>query len=120
MTRGLILAAVAALALSGCGGDEDSGGSDDSGADVTSGTPTCSDVWVAGQTLPEDYDGCERDDGNLEAAVVQECTDGSEFTGFDDRYWAVLGGEIKDAGAPDATTDDPEYQADYEACSQTE
>ena len=116
MNRRLIVAAVAAFALSGCGDDEDSGGSGDSGADVISGTPACSEVWFAGGTLPEGYDGCERVDGNLEAAVVQECTDGSEFTGFDDRYWAVLGGEIKDAGAPDATTDDPEYQADYEAC----
>lgn len=112
MNRALIVAAVAVLALSGCGDDD----KDDDAGDITSGVPACSDVWVAGETLPEDYEGCTREDGDLEAAVTLPCTDGTELAGYEDRFWALLGGEIKDAGAPDATADDPEYQADSEAC----
>lgn len=72
---------------------------------------------MAGETLPADYSGCMNEDGSLEAAVTRDCADGSVFTGYQDRFWAVLGGEIKDAGKVDGTVDDPGYARDVAACS---
>ena len=41
-------------------------------------------------------DGCVRVDGVDRGRMTKvSCTDGSKFTGYDDSYWAVLGGEIK-------------------------
>lgn len=100
------------LLLTACGG----GGDDDEGGTGSGGLPDCADVWVEGETLPEDYEGCM--DGDMTVALVtSDCTDGSRLTGYDDRYWALLGGEIKDAGAEDATAADPEYGADLAACN---
>lgn len=88
--RSCVGLAALALVLAGC---SDDGGEGES----STGLPDCADVWVAGETLPEDYDGCMSDPDTIEAAVVMTCDDGSEFTGFDDRLYAKLGGEIGSA-----------------------
>lgn len=87
-----VLLAATAL-LGGCGDDPD---------EVTPKSetlPVCDDVWVAGNTLPEDYEGCKDADGVLVVSDVKQCTetDGS-FTTFAARYYAMLGGEIHDDG----------------------
>ena len=74
--------------------------------------PACDEVWVAGQTLPGDYEGCSDDEGVLMVSEVKKCTsiDGS-FTTFGARYFAMLGGEVSDAGQTS-----PEYDQAYTAC----
>lgn len=113
--RTLTALALTLLALTACSSNNDDN-DDTSGSTDAGSLPACTDIWVEGNTLPADYDGCQNDNDTIEAAVTQTCTNGDTFTGYDDRYWAILGGEIKDAGATDATADDPEYQADYEQC----
>ncbi len=108
-TCATLIALALPVLLTACGGDADN---EDSG----DGLPTCSDVWAEGETLPEDYAGCM--DGDIEEVLVTiECADGSALAGHEDRYWALLGGVVKDAGAPDATAADPEYGADMAACA---
>lgn len=117
MTR-LVATVLLALSLTACGGGNDDKADSDpttsapvSDAPESSGTPTCSDVWVVGETLPEDYEGCEEGD-TLFASVTQDCKDGSVFTSYDDRFYAVLGGPI----AANVEGDDPAYSAFYDAC----
>ena len=59
-SRNWLLAVVLSTSvLAGCGGDdsgEDSGQPEASGA--VESLPACDEVWVAGETLPDDYDGC--------------------------------------------------------------
>lgn len=95
-----------AIALTACG-DKPDGNSPSGEGDL----PKCSDVWVNGETLPADYDGCANG-GTTEAAVTIDCTDGGEFTTYDDRFFAVLGGKITEAD-PDSES----YTEAYNACA---
>lgn len=118
------------LALVGCsGGDETEDGSgtpdpsassalDGSASPDNGATPPCSEVWVEGQTLPADYGLFCQDGDDVELAVTIPCGDGGgDLTGYQDRFWARLGGEISDAGARDAMPEDPDYKADFSACT---
>lgn len=78
--------------------------------------PDCSGVWVAGRKLDERYDGCATMQ-SMDLAVVIDCADGSRLTTYQDRYWAVLGGRIKDSGSNGGISDDPGYSDDYQACT---
>jgi hypothetical protein len=79
------------------------------------GYPRCSDIWIAGEVLPAKYEGCDAG-STIEVPATFGCSDGSEFTTFRDRYWAVLGGKIKDSGSSGGITADAEYAADDDAC----
>ena len=72
--------------------------------------PACSDAWVVGATLPEGYEGC-MDGGTMVAAISIECTDGSLFTTYDDRFHAVIGGEVFSSEDPDV------YAKAYNDCT---
>ena len=74
--------------------------------------PDCDSVWVAGATLPEDYEGCVDADGVLKVSEIKKCTsiDGS-FTTFGAQWFAMLGGKVSDAGQTS-----PEYDRAYTAC----
>lgn len=107
------LFALFALLLTACGNDEKG---DDAATPVAlevGGPPACSDVWVAGQTLPETYAGCE-DGGSLYASAESDCKDGRVFTTFNDRFYAVLGAEI--TAVVGEMSDDPAYSAFFDAC----
>lgn len=109
-----LLACLALLLVAACGGENDAPGAGGGGApdeDRTS-SPACTDIWVAGQTLPEGYEGCTRPDGDLEAAVSYECTDGGDLVGYDDRFYVVTPGKIAEISGED----DPSYAAAYDAC----
>jgi hypothetical protein len=118
LVKVLSLLLVATIAVA-CDSGGDNGSSEDAqSATTTGGMPQCAEVWKAGKTLPVDYSGCTNDGngGDIEALVTVDCADGSVFTGHQDRYWAVLGGAIKDSGTEGGTADSPEYQADYATC----
>lgn len=81
-----------ALLVSACGnGDEPS---PEAGIDPGETTPACSDVWVDGETLPEDYEGCLENADLIAAAVFSDCADGSQLTSYDGRFYGLLGSEI--------------------------
>lgn len=122
----LVVCVVFGLAACAGGGDEAGSVSSPDSASLPSGPdgpvsekpaepagpPSCGEVWVDGATLPAKYDGCVRPDGSIEAAVVYDCDSGiGRFTGYDDRFFALLGGKITEAGS-----DSPEYGAAYEEC----
>lgn len=112
------LAVIAALALTatGCSGDDNGDtaeGSQGAPAPATamSEYPACEDVWVDGETLPEDYEGCDNG-GTIEAAASIECDSGSGvFVTYQDQFHALLGGEITEAASSSE-----EYAAAYEEC----
>ena len=52
--------------------------------------PVCAEVWVAGQQLTSDYEGCM--DGDVLEAVV---TTGDGTVYYDDRFMAQPGAVIK-------------------------
>lgn len=108
------------LALTSCGSDDGGGDTktNDTKTNDTNSPPaastSCDDIWIAGETLPEDYDGCDRGD-TIEAPAVLDCTDGSKMTGFDDRFYAKLGGEIHEASGEIAN--DKAYSAFLDECA---
>lgn len=85
MDRGTLSVNVAALCLAtvtSCGGGGDHSSS------------KCSEIWVEGKTLPKNYDGCVEDNGDLAAAAIYDCDDGTSFTSWDDRFYGIMGGTI--------------------------
>lgn len=74
--------------------------------------PACSEVWVAGKTLPADYVGCVGSGGVLEASEIKKCsTAKGSFVSFDSSYFAILGGTISDRGTASTA-----YTAAYQHC----
>jgi len=74
-----------------------------------SGSTDCADVWIEGANLPADYDGCQ-EGGKRVLAAIFECTDGPGLTGYDERLYAFLGGEIM------PTSDGDAYAAAFADC----
>ena len=117
----LYLAAIALpLALAGCGGDDEPTATPTvtvSSADDEVMGPDCSDVWVVGQTLPDDYEGCVDDNGVFQVAVALPCSNGeSELVSLEDEYlWVVTPGEIQQS--PGEIAEDADgYGAAYRDC----
>ena len=101
------LAALAAL-LTGCG--------DDAPTPASESLPSCDQVWVAGEDLPEDYAGCKDGDGVLQVSEIKECTKTDQrFTAYGDTYYAILGAPIHDDGQSSST-----YQELYAGCFGTD
>ena len=132
MRRISLMTATAALLLAGCTSGSDTGSDDaaPSPGGVTASQPsaqpssevppgpTCDDIWVAGQTLPDDYDTCTVD-GDVGSQDVVPCDDGSKLVTFNDAFYAVTGGEIREpAEAPLQDTDS--YGDAYSACTDAE
>lgn len=104
--RSVLAALTLATALTACG---------ESSPVVTpksESLPDCDKVWVAGETLPDDYEGCVDAEGVLKVSEIKKCTsiDGS-FTTFGAQWFAMLGGKVSDAGQTS-----PEYDRAYTAC----
>ncbi len=65
--------------------------------------PECSEVWVEGQTLPTDYAGCRITGGGIDQGAKYACTDGKgELIGYNDQFFARIGGAIHAYGEDDA------------------
>ncbi|HWL97232.1 MAG TPA: hypothetical protein VNP20_07795 [Nocardioidaceae bacterium] len=107
--RALVTILFILLGLTACSGDDSPDSNNDQ---VASEVPGCSEVWVDGETLPDDYEGCADEDGGLVAAETTECESGETFTTYEDRFYAVLGGEITEA-----PSDSPEYQQAHDECT---
>src|SRR5688500_1816928 len=93
----ITLALVAGLGLSGCGEDEPDSAEDPSDSPTSTPTeqpsetpteepseepagPACTDVWVAGATLPEKYSGCQdAEKDKWMQAMVYHCSSGQRL-----------------------------------------
>lgn len=88
------LAGAGAL-LAGCSAPEGTPDDDGyTGADWASELPHCAELWVEGQTLPEDYRGCTPEGGGLSVAATQTCSSGDGDLVYYDGYFARQGEEI--------------------------
>lgn len=74
--------------------------------------PLCADVWVVGQQLPKDYEGCkERPDSGFVASLIYVCGDGGgDLTTHEDRLFGRLGGTIREYR-------DAAFRAEFTACT---
>lgn len=62
---------------------------------VHDGIPQCSGVWVEGELLPKDYQGCRRGAAVI-APTFTECEDGIQrLTTHEGRFVAMLGAPIQ-------------------------
>ena len=119
--KATLAALVLAVSLSACGGSDGPAEEEPTApSEATSAAelPQCTDVWVDGKAIPEDYAGCVRDGETVEANA-QPCGDGPEkfvqyqYKDEDDivfPFIAILGekviGYIDDENAPYAKTFD--------------
>lgn len=99
------------LGLTSCGGDPDPVAVDP-GADApavaasvaTSPKPTepvlpsCEEVWVDGQKLPNGYKGCVDASGATVKAERQECSFGVPLVTYAGKFYASAGNRINDEG----------------------
>jgi len=81
-------------------------------ADEDATTATCAEVWIVGETLPEDYTGCDAAAGERDLGV-KDCDSTGQYAGFmgeGGEVFALLGGEIVSEDADDTTAYDAFYQ----------
>jgi len=75
--------------------------------------PACGDVWVADAKLPGDYRGC-LEEGTPVKAKNRYCEFGKKLVTYGDRFWAVRGGTVNDAGG--SLADSQDYKDDLSSC----
>ena len=59
------------------------------------GLPECSTVWVTGEILPEDYQGCT-ENGHFVEPDIMYCESGQTLAAYQNRYYAALGQVINE------------------------
>ena len=85
------------------------------GEESQGGYPPCSDVWIDGETLPEDYGGCDQEDGSIAGSSWQDCADGSRLYTHDSQFFTLADRTIVDAGGD--ILDDAGFEKRSRACS---
>lgn len=116
-TRGAAAALMllAGLGLAACGEDDPDSAEDPSAGEPTSTTsetpteepseepmgPACTDVWVAGATLPATYDGCQdADKGTWVEAMVYHCSSGQRLVTYGTTFYAAKGEVVNESDVP--------------------
>ena len=116
-TRGATVALVllAGLGLAACGEDDPDSADDPSAGESTSTSsetptqepteepmgPACTDVWVAGATLPATYDGCQdADKGKWVEAMVYHCSSGQRLVTYGTTFYAAKGEVVNESDVP--------------------
>jgi hypothetical protein len=90
----------------------ESGSPAEPATDPANGLPVCSDVWVDGLDLPEDYTSCS-EDGTEVKPEKKMCGFGSPMIIHEDRYYALRGNRVNDIG--DTATSE-QFQSALAAC----
>lgn len=63
--------------------------------------PDCASVWVAGQTLPEKYQGCQdADKGKWVQAMVYRCSSDQQLVTFGTTFYAAKGEVVNESDVP--------------------
>ncbi|GAA1924291.1 hypothetical protein GCM10009797_17460 [Nocardioides hwasunensis] len=114
---------VAGLGLTACGEDDGGTAEDPSAGETTSPSdtasptesptdepsetpsepagPACADVWVAGATLPEKYDGCQdAEKDTWVQAMVYQCSSGQRLVTYQRNFYAAKGEVITESEVP--------------------
>lgn len=135
-TTTVALALAACLGLAACGVDE-SGSAEDPSAGESTSTPTeepteepsetpteestepagpaCADVWVAGETLPTSYNGCQDvEKDTWVQAMVYRCSSGQRLVTFQRTFYAAKGEVVNESETPLARN--PEFQKVLASC----
>jgi hypothetical protein len=122
------------LGVSACGDDDGSAEGTDAGStpsasapstpdpaptsdateEVPPGSPACADVWQVGERIPRGYAGCVEDGAFVESDVLG-CSSGQRLVRFDDTFYGVLGGTVRQAAAG-PLTDDADYRRSVRSC----
>ena len=123
--RPIIATLLSLIVLAACGGQENKPTDEvretiDAIQDETAEWPKCSDVWIEGKKLPDDYEGCVRtvgDDEVAEAGVKIPCPTGGDLFTYEPPgggFFTGKDGRIIDGGEEYA--EHPEYGPRYEEC----
>lgn len=86
--------ALAVMTLPSCARQDDP--SVIAGEPIVFDLPACAQVWKDGATLPRDYEGCEGPT-TTELGAGIDCWNSPGLMTYDDRFFALLGGEITEA-----------------------
>jgi hypothetical protein len=109
------------LLAGGCGSDD---GTTSSGAEETESSaptdestvpaaPACDEIWVVGGTIPANYQGCN-DGADFVPRDGVGCSSGQWLGHYDDRYYGVLGGKVREAES--SLKDDIGYRDAVASC----
>jgi hypothetical protein len=131
--RAVALTLVAGLGLTACGEDGPDSADEPSASESTSTpaeepseTPTeeaseepkgpaCADVWVAGETLPTSYAGCQdADSDRWVEAMVFRCSSGQRLVTYRRTFYAAKGEVVNESETPLAR--DPQFQKVLASC----
>lgn len=130
-TRGATVALllVAGLGLTACGEESPDSGEDASSSEPTStpsetpteepseepAGPACADVWVAGATLPQKYDGCQdAEKGTWVEAMVYHCSSGQRLVTYRTTFYAAKGEVVNESDVP--LRRNPEFKKALASC----
>lgn len=108
--------ALTALALAGCGQDQDGPEAKASAQDspsASNGAPDCTAIWRDGGDLPRSYDGCNSEAGFV-ATDKLGCSSGQRMVRYGDHFYAVLGGTIHETES--SLRDDRGYRGALASC----
>ncbi len=117
----LLVVGLAVTSLAACG-DETTDTSASSGAASSSDSesptetvrqPLCADVWVPGQDVPEEYEGCSDDSGWVPADEFL-CDSGQLLVTYGDRFYAATGARVNEV--PGSLADSKPYQKARSRC----
>jgi len=127
------LALVLGLALAGCGEDESPDSATEPTSTPTSSDPTteptatpspaeeeptgpdCSEVWVAGEVLANNYNGCQdAEKGKFVQAMTYHCSSGQRLVTFRRNFYAAKGEVINESKTPLAR--DQEFKKVLASC----
>ncbi len=92
---------------------DDAGTSAPSAPTADPDAPDCAEVWVTGGPIPRGYAGCNDGDAFVERQVLG-CSSGQRLVTFDDRWYGVLGGLVREGTTP--LEQDREYRASVDSC----
>ena len=81
-------------------------------AESAGAMPDCTEVWAVGNTLPADYEGCRIAGGGIDQGAKYACTDGKgELIGYNDQFFARLGGAVQAYGEDEEAFSQELFQA---------
>ena len=78
-------------------------------------SPACSEVWKAGQSFPQRYDGCfDEEKGRWVQAMVYRCSSGQHLVTYGRTFYAAKGEQVVETEVPLAR--DPEFKQALATC----
>lgn len=87
----------------------------DPGEESEPTTPACSDVWVAGELLPQRYQGCfDSEKERWVQAMIYRCSSGQQLVTYGRTFYAAKGEQVNETEVPLAR--DPDFSKAMASC----